>query len=143
MIALNRVCWYLNGMKNWRLHFSGEEEGALRCYVDSDYAGCPDDYKLTSGLEITLRGAVDWRSTKQKSTAHSLTDAEQYAIRVGCMRLTQISLLLNELGITTIPHMFTNSQSLITSIKNRIYRRTAGTHIATKYHPAADMARDG
>jgi hypothetical protein len=38
--------------------------------------------------------------------------------------------------------MFSNSQSLITSIKNRIYRRTAVTHIATKYNPAADMARD-
>jgi hypothetical protein len=29
------------------------------------------------------------------------------------------------------------------SIKNRIYRRTAVAHIATKYYLAADMARDG
>ena len=59
------------------------------------------------------------------------------------MRLTQISHLLNELGIPTIPHVFSDSQSLIARIKNRIYRRTAVAHIATKYYLAADMARDG
>jgi len=59
------------------------------------------------------------------------------------MRLTQISHLLNELGIATIPHVFSDSQSLIASIKNRIYRGTAVAHIATKYFLAADMARDG
>jgi len=151
MIALKLVFWYLNGTKDWRLRYGGalrgglggEEEGTLRCYVDSDYAGCPDDYKLTSGLVITFGGAVNWRSRKQKSTAQSTTDAEYYAFGVGCMRLTQISHLLNELGIQTIPHVFSDSQSLIASIKNRIYRGTAVAHIATKYYLAADMARDG
>jgi hypothetical protein len=59
------------------------------------------------------------------------------------MRLTEVSHLLNELGIPTIPYLLSDSQSLITSIKNRIYRRTADAHIATKYYLAADMARDG
>jgi hypothetical protein len=59
------------------------------------------------------------------------------------MRLTQISHLLNELGILTIPHLISDSQSLILSIKDRIYCGTAVAHIATKYYLAADMARDG
>jgi len=162
MVALKRVFRYLNGTKDWRLRFGGalgvalggalgestlrgegEGEGALRCYVDSDYAGCLDDSKSTSGLVITFGGAVDWRSRKQKSTAQSTTDAEYYAFGVGCMRLTQISHLLNELGIQTIPHVFSDSQSLIASIKNTIYRGTAVAHIATMYYLAADMARDG
>jgi len=143
MVALKPVFQYLNGTKDWRLRFGGEEEGACRCYVDSDYAGCPDDYKSTSGLVITFGGAVDWRSRKQDSTALSTTDAEYYAFGVGCMRLTQVSHLLNQLGIPTIPHVFSDSQSLIASIKNRIYRGTAVAHIATKYYLAADMARDG
>jgi len=143
MIALKRVFRYLNVTKDWRLRFGGEEEGALRCYVDSDYAGCPDDYKSTSGLVITFAGAVDWRSRKQKSTAPSTTDAKFYAFGVGCMTLTQISHILNELGIPTIRHMFSDSQILIASIKNRIYRGTAVAHIATKYYLAEGMARDG
>jgi len=59
------------------------------------------------------------------------------------MRLTQILHLLNELSIPTIPHVFSDSQSLIVSIMNRIYRGTAVAHIVTKYYLAADMARDG
>jgi len=59
------------------------------------------------------------------------------------MRLRQISHLLNELGMPTIAHLFSNSQSLIASIKNRIYRGNAVAHIATKYYLAADMAIDG
>jgi hypothetical protein len=59
------------------------------------------------------------------------------------MRLTQISHHSNELGIVTIPHMISDSQLLIVSIKNKVYRRTAVAHIATKYYLAADMARDG
>jgi len=131
MVALKRVFRYLNGTKDWRLRFGGalggalrgalrgalgestlrgegEEEGALTCYVYSEYAGCPDDYKLTSGLVITFGGAVDWRSRKQKSTAQSTTDAKYYAFGVGCMRLTQISHLLNELGIPMIPDVFSD-----------------------------------
>jgi len=145
MVALKRVFWYLNGTKDWCLRLGGALSGEcpLRCYVDSDYAGCPDDYKLISGLIITFRGAVNWRSRKRKLTAQSTTDAEYYAFGVGCIRLTQISHLLNMLGIPTIPHVFSDAQSLISSIKNRIYRGTAVVHIATKYYLAADMARDG
>jgi hypothetical protein len=127
MVAFKSVFQYLNGTTDWRLPFvgalggarggalgecplGGEGDGALRCYVDSDYAGCLDDYKSTSGLVITFGGAVDWRSRQQKLTAQSMTNAEYYAFGVGCMRLTRISHLLNELGITTIAHMFTNLQ---------------------------------
>ena len=59
------------------------------------------------------------------------------------MKLTQISHLLNKLGIPTIPQVSSYSQSLITSMKNRICRGTAVAHIATKYSLAADMAKDG
>jgi hypothetical protein len=59
------------------------------------------------------------------------------------MRLTQISHLLNELGILTITHMFSNPQSLITRKKNTIYPGTVVAHIANMYYLAAEMARDG
>jgi hypothetical protein len=75
MVALKCVVRYLNGTKDWCLRFGGEEEGTLRCYVDSDYARCQDDYKSTSGLVITFGGAIDWRSGMQKSTAQSTPDA--------------------------------------------------------------------
>jgi hypothetical protein len=59
------------------------------------------------------------------------------------MRLTKMSQLLNDLGIPTIPHMFSNSLTLSACIKHRIYRGTVVAHIGTKYYLPADMARDG
>jgi hypothetical protein len=58
------------------------------------------------------------------------------------MRLTQISHILNELGIPTIPQVSSDSQLMIASIKSRIYHGSAVAHIATEYYLAADMARD-
>ena len=55
MAALKRVFRYFNGMKDWRLLFDGGEgEGALGCYVDLDYAGCPDHYKFTIAQVIAI-----------------------------------------------------------------------------------------
>jgi len=73
MITSTPVFRYLNGTKDWRLHFGGaltgvlggalggDGEGALGYYVDLDYGGCPDDYKLTSRLVITFGWVVDCR----------------------------------------------------------------------------------
>jgi hypothetical protein len=58
------------------------------------------------------------------------------------MKITEISHLLNELGVLTIRHVLFDSDSLIPSIKNRIYRRTAVAHSATKYYLADDRSRD-
>ena len=86
MITLKRVLRYLNRTKDWRLRFAGalraelggEAQGALRCYVNSDYAGCQDHNNSTTGLVITFGGAVDWRLRKLKSTAQATTNAEYY-----------------------------------------------------------------
>jgi hypothetical protein len=143
MFALIVVFWYLDGTKDCRLHFRGEEDRALRCYVDWDYAGSSEDYKLTSGLVITIGGAFDMGSTKPKSTAQFMTDADYYAPGVGCMKLTQISLRLYDFGLPTICQVFFNLQLLIASLKNRFHHGTAVAQVATKYYPAADVARDG
>jgi hypothetical protein len=155
MVAPKAMFRYLNSAKDWPPSFGGTlggalgealcgplggalgintvgHEGALSCDVDSDYAGYPDDYKSRRGLVITFGGAVDLISRKQNSTAQSTTDAEYYVFAVGCIRLTQISHHFNEIVIPTIPHLFSNSQSVIASIKNRISRGTAVAHIPTK-----------
>jgi len=144
MVALNHLFWYLNATKYLHLRVTGalpaalggglrgETEGAHRYYVGLDYAGCPDAYKSTSGLVNIFRGAVDWRSMNQKVTAQFTNDAEYYAFGVGCMRPSQISHLLNELSIPTTHIVFSDSQSLIVSVRNRIYRGTGVALIATK-----------
>jgi hypothetical protein len=71
-----------------------------------------------------------------------MTDAEFFASGVGCIRLTTISHLLILVGVTTIPHMISDSQSLIPSLQNRIYHGTSVGHIVTNNYVAAEIARD-
>ncbi|KAM1544665.1 hypothetical protein ACFX10_045098 [Malus domestica] len=49
----------------------------LEGYSDSDFAGCPDDLKSTSGFVFTMAsGAISWRSVKQSTVAASTMVAE-------------------------------------------------------------------
>jgi hypothetical protein len=73
----------------------------------------------------------------------STTAAKYYTFGVGSMKLTQIWHLLAKLSIPTIPPVISNLQSLIASVTNRIYRRTAVAQIGTKKYLAADCTRDG
>jgi RNase P subunit RPR2 len=50
--------------------------------------------------------------------------------------------LMEEIGIDIRPMVYTDSQSMLASVKNRIYRGTEVAHIATKFHLAADMVRE-
>jgi len=124
----------------WAL--TGGRVCALGWYFHMDCAGCLDNNKSKSGLVITFERAVDCRSRKQKSNALYKTAVEYYAFGGGCMRLTQITRHFNKLSIHIIFHVFSDSQLLIVTIKNRIYRGTPITHIGTKKYLATDMARD-
>ena len=147
MTAVKRIFRYIAGTRNWKLILGGatvDDDTGLVVYTDSDYAGDPDDYRSTSGLCVAFGGAmVDWRSRKQKSTAQSTTDAEYYAFGVRCMRTIQLVQILHELGVSQRPILNTDSQSMLASIKGNIYRGTQITHIATKFHLAAEMVRNG
>ena len=46
-------------------------------YLNSDFAGCVDSHKSTSGyIFILAGGAISWRSVKQTMTATSTMEAE-------------------------------------------------------------------
>ena len=46
-------------------------------YVDSDWAGCPDSRRSTSGFVFMLNGAaISWRSKRQPTVALSSAEAE-------------------------------------------------------------------
>jgi transposase InsO family protein len=158
MDAMDRLLRYLAGTKHLRLRLGGTDgPGELGAYADADYASSRDDYRSTSGYVMMYGGAIDWRSKKQKSTAQSTTDAEYYAFGVGCMRMLALHHLYQELrgtlhddsNVGTLhddgakPRIYGDNESMVTSLRNRIYRGTEVAHIATKFYLAADLVHDG
>jgi hypothetical protein len=75
--AAKRVMRYLQGTKDYGLTYRYTDHLEVVGYSDSDFAGCVDSRKSTSGYIFLLaEGAISWRSAKQTIVATSTMEAE-------------------------------------------------------------------
>ena len=75
--ATKKVMRYLKGTKDYMLIYRRTEDLEVVGYSDSDFAGCVDSRKSTSGyIFMFAGGVVSWRSAKQTLVATSTTEAE-------------------------------------------------------------------
>ncbi|CAJ2635046.1 unnamed protein product [Trifolium pratense] len=75
--AAKKVMRYLKRTKDYMLTYRRSDQLEITGYSDSDYAGCQDSKRSTSGYIYMLAGgAVSWRSAKQTLTASSTMAAE-------------------------------------------------------------------
>jgi hypothetical protein len=64
-------------MKNHMLTYRRSDKLEVIGYTDSDFVGCVDSLKSTSGYIFMLAGgAISWRSAKQSMIASSTMTAE-------------------------------------------------------------------
>ena len=121
--AAKKVLRYLQGTQDYMLTYSRSDSLEVVGYTDSDFAGCPDSKRSTSGYIFLLaNGAVSWRSTKQKLTAASTMEAEL----VACYEaITQAIWLRNFIiGLKVVDsiskpiRMFCDNAGAVSSINN-------------------------
>jgi transposase InsO family protein len=75
--AAKKVMRYLQGTKNYMLMYRRTDNLEVIGYSDSDFVGCVDSRKSTSGYIFMMAGgAVSWRSAKQTLIATSTMEAE-------------------------------------------------------------------
>ncbi|KAL0416081.1 UNVERIFIED_CONTAM: Retrovirus-related Pol polyprotein from transposon RE1 [Sesamum latifolium] len=80
MGAAKRVLRYVKGTHDYGIWYTQSEDVKLFGYADSDWAGCPDDLKSTTGYVFSLgSGVFSWLSKKQEVIAESTTEAEYMA----------------------------------------------------------------
>nr|CAN69554.1 hypothetical protein VITISV_009019 [Vitis vinifera] len=66
--AAKKVMRYLQGTKDYKLMYRRTNNLEVVGYLDSDFAGCVDSHKSTSGyIFILAGGAISWRSVKSLS----------------------------------------------------------------------------
>lgn len=103
MVAAKRVLRYLKGTINvsLRLNKSTEE---LRAFSDADWAGDWKDRRSTTGMVLQIgECSVVWKSSKQKCTALSSTEAEHIALSETCKEVLWLRSLLDEFTESTVP----------------------------------------
>ena len=68
-------------------------------FVDSDWAGCPDSRRSTSGYALMLNGAaISWKSKRQSVVALSTAEAEFIAASTMVQEVIYARRLLDQLG---------------------------------------------
>ena len=68
-------------------------------YVDSDWAGCPDSRRSTSGFVFMLNGAaISWRSKRQPTIALSTAEAEFISASAMVQEVIYLRKFLGNLG---------------------------------------------
>ncbi|KAH9679437.1 hypothetical protein KPL71_026134 [Citrus sinensis] len=75
--AAKRVMRYLQRTKEYMLTYRRSDQLEIIGYSDSDFVGCQDNRRSTSGYTYMLAGgAISWRSVKQTLVASSTMAAE-------------------------------------------------------------------
>ncbi|GKF33946.1 hypothetical protein Tco_0107146, partial [Tanacetum coccineum] len=93
---------YLRNTKDTFLVYGGNPSTKLRieCYCDAGFETDRDDTKSQTGYVFVLNGGiVDWKSSKQSTTAMSATESEYIAASEAAMEAVWIRKFISGLGI--------------------------------------------
>ena len=143
--AVKRVLRYVKGTLHLGLRFTHSESFKLIGYSDSDWAGCIESRKSTSGLVFRVGSStISWSSKKQSVVALSSTEAEYIALCSAAQETVWLRKLFADVDMaqpepTTV---YEDNQGAICLSKNPTnHSRTK--HIDVKYHYIRGMVETG
>ncbi|KAJ4728947.1 Retrovirus-related Pol polyprotein from transposon TNT 1-94 [Melia azedarach] len=142
--AGRRVLRYLKGTHDFGIWFKPEAELNLFGYVNSDWAGCINDGKSTSGYAFSVgSGMFSWCSKKQDVVAQSTAEAEFIAAAAGANQCIWLRKMLIDLGFEQInaSPIFCDSKSAIAIAKNPVQHGKI-KHMKVKFHFLREAERD-
>jgi len=98
--AVKRILRYLRGTASYGLHITRSTSFALHDFTDADWAGSVEDRKSTGGYFMFFgQMLISWKSGKQRTVAHSYTEAEYKALADGTAEVIWLQYLLTDLQI--------------------------------------------
>jgi hypothetical protein len=138
MDAVDRIFAYLNSDRSRGIKYSKKEGLQLRGFVDSDFAGCEDSRRSTTGWVFTLAGGpISWSSRRQQTVAQSTMDAEYIAAAEAAKEAVWIRNFVNDLRIPgyhieSVP-LYIDSNSALKLTRNPEFH-SKSKHIDVKHH---------
>jgi hypothetical protein len=98
LAALKHLLRYVRGTVGFGLVLHRSPTSELVVYTDTDWAGCPDTRRSTSGYAVFLSGnLVSWSSKRQPVVSRFSAEAEYRAVAKGVAEASWLRQLLAEL----------------------------------------------
>lgn len=151
MDAVQRIYAYLKRHPDLGPNYHPAERENRSCeligYVDSDWAGCYDTRRSTTGWTFTLAGSpIAWASKRQKSVAMSTCEAEYIAAAEAAKEAIWLRNLLTELNVPSvslgpIKLMIDNNAAMKLTKNPEFYARTK--HIELRHHFLREQVLEG
>lgn len=139
MEAVDRIMAYVKGCPDMgEIYRHDADKPDMHCYVDSDWAGCKDTRKSTTGYVVLLSGApIAWKSKRQDTVAQSTCEAEYIAGYKAAQEIVWLQDVIRDLRIPGLsfdktPLFIDNNGALRLSRNPEFHDRAK--HIELKYH---------
>lgn len=147
MDAVNLIFAYLNSNRCKSIQYSGKHGFDLKGFVDSDFAGCEDSRRSTTGWVFTLAGGpISWNSQRQRTVATSTLDAEYIAGAEAAKEAVWIRNFINDLRI---PGLYVKSVPLYIDCNSALRLthnpefHSRSKHIDVKHHFIREKVEEG
>jgi hypothetical protein len=98
LTAMKRILRYLQGMPDYGLLLCRSSGSDLIVYTDTDWAGCPNTRRSTSGYAVFLGdNLIFWSAKRQTVVSRSSAEAEYRVVANNVAEATWLRQLLHEL----------------------------------------------
>lgn len=142
--GIKRVLRYLKSTLSLGITYGIAANSPIIGYCDSDWAGCTNTRRSTSGYIFTFAGgAVSWASKRQTMVATSTCEAEYVSACAGTQEalwLRRICKDLNLINDRPLP-IYVDNQGAIDSTRNKSIN-ARNKHIEVKFHFIRDAVEN-
>jgi hypothetical protein len=135
---IKRVLRYLKGTSSYgiQLYRATTPSPSLTAYSDTDWAGCPDTRRSTSGFCIFLGNSlISWSSKRQTTVSRSSAEAEYRGVANAVAECTWLRQLLGELQnpVSTATIAYCDNVSSVYMSRNPVHHKRT-KHIELDIH---------
>ncbi|KAJ4906529.1 Reverse transcriptase Ty1/copia-type domain-containing protein [Raphanus sativus] len=97
---LKRILRYVKGTSSMGMHIRKDSDLILSAFCDSDWSGCRETIRSTTGF-CTLIGPnlISWSAKRQDTVSGSSTEAEYRALTAASHEISWLSFLLRDLDV--------------------------------------------
>lgn len=142
--AAKRVLRYLAGSREQGILLASSSAAELQAYCDSDWAGCPNTRRSTTGFCLVLgQSPIAWKSKKQSVVARSTAEAEYRSLAMTVCEVLWVKQLLKDLGLTQLGSttIFCDNKSALAIAANPVHHEKT-KHVEIDCHFIRDKVTE-